>query len=342
MRKLCQALTAGFILLVGASISEVAYTQSTSINFERLSSMEEPLTRKVGQTTLVMSGVVDSAFVYDAEDKKSAKNAGFLLNFQIDALTQLSNRWHVGLSYFGQYTGEDVFESKSNSEYLDNASFSVGSSWGRVSTGNVFGIVREETRRLRGAGNADLQFDDFLGGIDEQSTAYTCRFGPWVFGSVVDGDGRYDLGTIYQRPNGMRDYRITFRTSKGSFTDDSEREYDTKAAAVVAEVIYGSTLFDFGGGQERFESGDLKTERWYVSTGIRRKFGALNVSVEGHTGRVAGANEKSTALGAQYDMARGLSVNLGVNRAKVKADLEKKGFTAVESTKTSLSLRYSF
>lgn len=343
MRNFLQKSISAFIVTTGVLVCDTAGAQQlVSLNNDRLLSMEEPLAKRIGHTTFVMTGVLDSAYIYDAEDKDSVDNAEFFGNFQIDALSQLSNRWHLGLSYFGQYSATDVFESRSDSEYRDNASLSIGSSWGRILTGNVFGVVREQTRRLRGVGNAELEFDQFLGGIDDQSSAYVGRFGPWIVSSAVDGDGRFDLGATFQRPITNMDYRVTVRTNKGSYIDDVEREYDTKAVGIVAEVVYGSMLFDIGGGKERFHSRQLKTKRWFVSTGVRKKFGALSVSAEWHTGRVAGSTEKSTALGVQYDIARGLSGNLGINRAKVKAQLEKKGFIEAESTRTILSLRYSF
>ena len=48
------------------------------------------------------------------------------------------------------------------------------------------------------------------------------------------------------------------------------------------------------------------------------------------------------ALGVRYDLARGMSVNLGVNHAKALVDLGGGSFVDTEDTKAVLSLRYSF
>ena len=44
----------------------------------------------------------------------------------------------------------------SDERYADNVALSVGGVWGTVLGGNVSGVVREQTRRRRGAGNGTL------------------------------------------------------------------------------------------------------------------------------------------------------------------------------------------
>ena len=68
----------------------------------------------------------------------------------------------------------------------------------------------------------------------------------------------------------------------------------------------------------------------------------MSLSLEGHLGRIEGEDERSGALGAQYDLARGMSVNLGVNYAKALVDLGGASFVNTEDTKAVVSLRYSF
>ena len=88
----------------------------------------------------------------------------------------------------------------------------------------------------------------------------------------------------------------------------------------MGEVIYGSTSFDIGVGYERLSSNGPDTDRRYISLGVRGKTGVLGWSAEAHYGRIGGDDEISAALGAQYDIARGLSANLGLNHARAKAD----------------------
>ena len=127
--------------------------------------------------TLTLTGLVDAPLTVEFEDDE-AVDSGLVGNFQTGALVQLRNRWRVSLSYFGQYASDEAFSSRPDRKYVDNVALSVGSAWGTVAGGNVSGVVREQTRRRRGAGNAALEFDDALGGLDEWGSGYTVRLGP--------------------------------------------------------------------------------------------------------------------------------------------------------------------
>ena len=141
------------IMSAGIGVGNPAAAQDFSLNYERLSSLEAPLATEVGDVTFVLTGLLDAPFVLDL-DKGDDRNADFIGNFQISALAQLPNRWRVGLSYFGQYATDEPPGAKPGEKYEDNAALSIGGVWGTVMGGNVSGIVREQTRRLRGAGNA--------------------------------------------------------------------------------------------------------------------------------------------------------------------------------------------
>lgn len=328
---------------LGAVFSAMAGTvaaQDVSLNYERLSSLEEPLAFEVGLATLVVNGVLDNSLIHDAEDG-DASGAGFTGNLQIGALAQLPNRWRVGATWFGQYAASNVFDEESGDDYTDNAALSFGSVWGTAIAGNVSGAVRERTRRLRGAGNAALAFDDFLGGLGDVAAGYAGRFGPWTVAAAIDGDGNLDVGAMSQRPYGTSDYRVTLRAYSGEYAG-AGRQFDTAGASVVGELIHGSTSFDAGGGYERFTSAGPDATRWYASAGVRRKTGALSLSLEGHYGRVEDSDEVSAALGVQYDVARGLSANLGVNHSRAEAAAGALRLVDTEETITVLSMRYSF
>ncbi|MCE2492001.1 MAG: hypothetical protein J4F40_05265 [Alphaproteobacteria bacterium] len=68
----------------------------------------------------------------------------------------------------------------------------------------------------------------------------------------------------------------------------------------------------------------------------------MSLSLEGHPGRIEGEDERSGAPGARYDLARGMSVNLGINYAEALIDLGGGSFVNTEDTKAVVSLRYSF
>ena len=129
---------------------------------------------------------------------------------------------------------------------------------------------------------------------------------------------------MFQRPAGNRDYRLTVRATEGVYKAvDGSRRFDTTAAGVVGEMIYASTSIDVGAGYERLSSNGPDADRWYVSSGVRTKTGVVSVSVEGHYGRIGGEDEVSAALGLQYDVARGLSLNLGLNRRERAGDARR-------------------
>ncbi len=325
----------------GMAIAGGAAAQDVSLNYERLSSMEEPLAAEIGGATFVLKGLVDAALIHDAEDGDT--DAGLTGNFQLGALTQLSNRWRVGLTYFGQYVTDETLSTPPDDRYTDRAALSVGGMWGTVAGGNVSGIVREGTRRGRGAGNAALAFDDALGGLAEWGGGYTGRFGPWVVGAAVDEDADFEIGATFRRPMDNTDHRLTLRIGRGVYAAaDGSRSFDSTAIGAVGEVIYGSLSFDVGLGYERLASSGPDAERWYLSSGIRGKTGVFGWSVEAHYGRIEGEHEVSAALGAQYDLARGLSANLGLNHAKAKVDVGDTRLLDTRDTKAVLSLRYSF
>ena len=328
--------------IIVAGLAGAARAEDISLNYEKLSSLEEPLATELGDVTLVLTGLVDTPLTFGAQDDDDGDDddAGLVGNFQLGAHTQLANRWRVGLTYFGQYATDGASASGADVDYTDNVALSAGGVWGTVLAGDVSGIVRDQTRRERGAGNGSLAFDDVLGALDDRGVGYLVRFGPWILGGVVDGDAGFDLGAALQRPHGNKDYRLTARYVESVHVPAAgAAEFDSRAMTVVGEFIYGSTLVDLGGGLERLSSDGMDVDRWFTSFGLRSKTGMLSVSVEGHYGRIEGEDEVAAALGLQYDIARGLSANLGFNHAEAKVRVAG---VDVRETKAVLSLRYSF
>ncbi len=318
-----------------------ATAQGLSLNYERLSSLDEPLATEIGDVTFLLNGLLDTPLALALGDGERRRDVDFIGNFQGSALTQLPNRWRVELTYFGQQGPGDIYGSKPDGGYTDNVALSIGGMWGTVVGGNVSGIVREYTRRLRGAGNASLGFDDALGQVADWGGGYIGRFGPWILSTVVDEEANLDMGATYQRPFGTRDYRLAGRYTKRVYTSVVGHRFENRVVGVVGEFIYGSTLYDAGVGYERFTSRGLDADRWYISSGVHTKLGVLGLSLEGHYGRIESKDEVAAALGLQYDVARGLSVNLGFNYAKARADIGNSNFIAPENKEAIISLRYS-
>ena len=131
--------------------------------------------------------------------------------------------------------------------------------------------------------------------------------------------------------------------SRGEYTAaDESLGFGARAFEALGEIIFGSTTFDAVVGLERFSSVGPDAERKYASTGVRTKLGVVTVSVEGHVGRIEGQYERSAAFGLQYDLARGLSANLGLNLARSEVDVGGAKFTDTRRDSAMLSLRYSF
>ena len=185
------ALAAACMASAGA-----AAAQDVSLNYERLSSLEEPLAAEVGDVTIALTGLLDTRLTVGSADDGD----DVVGNFELHTFTQLSNRWRLGLTYFGQYATMASARSEPGDAYEDNTAVSLGSAWGTALVGNVSGVVREQTRRLRGVGNGFLAFDNFLGERKERAGAYVGRFGPWVASTVADEDGDVDMGAMFPAP----------------------------------------------------------------------------------------------------------------------------------------------
>ena len=319
-----------------------AAAQEFSLNYESLSSLEEPLATEIGDITLVLTGLLDTS-LSDRSEHDEAPDAALIGNAQVAALAQLPNSWRVSLTYFGQYATDAAIGLRSDEQFIDNGAVSVASAWGTLLIGDVSGIVREQTRRRRGAGNGILAFDDVLGHLDDPGAGYHGRFGPWVVSTVVDRDANIDVGASFQRPAGNRDFRITFRATDAAYrAADGSGRFDTRAVAAVAEMIYGSTTYDAGVGFERLSSAARRADRWFLSAGARTKAGVVGISIGAHVGRIEGQDEFSIAVGLQYDIARGLSANLGLNHARADVSINGAPLMELDESEAVVSIRYSF
>lgn len=323
------------ILGVLCSNLSVMPALAVNLNYESLSSLEEPLAFDYQDITFSVTGLVDAAVAY--QEQNDSSDSLVFGNFQISAETQLANSWTLGAAYFGEYS-----ESQDD-DYSDNAALYLGGVWGLGSVGNVTGLVREQTRRLRGVGNAELNFDDQLGELGDYGAAYIGRFGPAQFLATFDEDSNFEIGSTYQRPIDNKDYRFSLRYRESQYTpDNSVVTFDSKAFGFVSELTYGSTIFDLGLGAEQLTRGSFSADRKYLSFGASRKIGLFTFSGEAHFGDIEGQKETSYAAGLKVDIARGMSLNFGLNHSD--ADINLSGFSLLEEddTKATMSLRYSF
>ncbi|MGM0423212.1 MAG: hypothetical protein ACQEQL_08980 [Pseudomonadota bacterium] len=320
------ALTA---LLTGlSSHPTAAQTIPLSINYDSLSFIEEPLAKDLGFATANVSLLIDQSAQYDIENHDDDYNSR--ANGLIHLETQLPNSWTAGVQYFGSYN------RLADDEYTDNIAAFISDEWGLVSVGNVTGSVNENTRRRRGTGNANLRFDDFLGGLDETGAFYSVRTNAYQLSVTADQEGRGELGLSYARPIGNSYYFLSLRGRKGHTAEGSlaAGSGDTYGAAVVGSYTYANIVIDSQLGYENIDrdAGDT-AERVFGSAGLHHKQGRFSSSVEGHIGSVDGDTETSAAIGARLDLVRGASLNFGYNFADLKN---------TEIQEAMASLRYEF
>ena len=343
------AVRVGLLAIATTGITSNAVAQGVSLNYDSLSSLEEPLATEVGDVTLSLTGLVDLPLTVDHDDDADdSTDVDLVGNFQVSAETQLPNRWTVGVAYFGQYETEEPLESLSfqepeDDDYNDRAAVFVSGAWGTVTGGNVSGLVREDTRRQRGAGNGVLAFDGFYGGMSDSGGGYIGRFGPTKISTVIDEEGNFEVGGTFQRPIGNKDYRFSVTYANGeTLAADGTTEIESEGAAAIGEIVFGSSLFDASVGVEQLSTPMADADRWYASVGAQRKMGGLTLSAEGHYGEVESEPESSVAIGAAFDIARGLSVNFGFNYEDADVRIGNTVLANVEETKSVISLRYSF
>lgn len=332
------------LALTGFADAGPAVAQGGLPNPDRHSPLEEAVAMEVGDVTLTLTGATEARYTAGADDDED-NGPGLIASLEMVAKIQLPNRWRVELGYAGQLVSDEALSPEENEKYTDDAALSVAGALGTVSLGNVSETVRDQTRRRRGFGNATLAFDDFHGEPSDRSAGYAGRVGPFVASGVLDDDGNVDVGLTFQRPigNRSRDYRFTFRSGQGAYeAADESLLFTSQGYGVVGEVVYGSTLLDVGLGQERFSSAGVNATRLYISWGIRRKIMVWGLSLEGHYGEIEGQEEVSAALGIQYDLARGLSANFGLNHEDAQVALGDVRFLDASDTKALFSLRYSF
>lgn len=321
-----------------------------------LSALEEPLAVKLGAVTLTVSGTVVLAGQHDftrshAISGDDAQAAG---NGQIEIQRKFSDRITAGIIYFGQYTSAASLYnsvcatycntySGGNRYYNNNFVAYARSSWGTFYLGNVGNVVRNDTRRRPAYGETNLQGDDFLGQMSRWGGAYQVRLGPTVTSAVVDQDGDFEFGNAYQRPLGTHDIRFTarFRDSQVQIADGLGN-LRSLGAGLVGDLTYGSSIYDIGFGFERMTGRGLDLDRWFASGGARTKLGLVELSAEGHYGEVDGSPERAATLGAAYALARGLSLNLGLNYSD--ANVVRNAVVVLEpNTKSATAtVRYAF
>ncbi|PHR59983.1 MAG: hypothetical protein COA43_08425 [Robiginitomaculum sp.] len=338
--KLGTALMLGGFCLVAASPA----LSTVRLNLRPRSSLEKPMAVKVGIMTIALRGTIELPIAYSIETQDDVVFEPEA-DLEISADITLDNRWNLGATYFVQYK-DDPFDDGSigdDENFTDHVAVYLNGSWGTLLAGNVAPLVHERTRRQRNAGNIELAFDNTYGQLDEWSGGYLGRFGPTTVSALIDGDANYDIGISFQRPLGNKDYRFSARHTSGEYlAADGVTQFDTKSANLVAELVYGASRFDIGGGYERLSSDIVDVDRWYTSAGMYSKYGLWSFTTEAHYGQTDGQDEISAAIGLRRDFARGLSAHVGVKYEDAQINLAGVNFINRKDTQVLASIRYGF
>lgn len=305
--------------------------------YRNMTMVEEPLAMEMGDVTLSLRGTIEALSTLDlSSGNDDNSHADFVAEIETHVDTQLSNYWNLKGSYILNV------DTRETDEIKHSGALTLRGHQGELSFGHVSNRMRDLSIRNLSAGNADLAFDHALAELDDLTVSQIFEEGPVRFGAVADFKGNFELGAIYQRPIANRDLRFSLRLTNGTFAAASGDIIDGIGGHGMTELVYSNWTLNLGSGYEYITAGNMDAQRYYLSSGLARKVGAVTLSVEGHYGQIAGTDEISAALGASYDVGRGASLNAGLNYKK--ADVNKDGVQILDDDETELimSLRYSF
>ncbi len=333
MRRAQSVLATAFLCLAGAS----GTAAQTLLSPDALSFFEEPLAGEILGFTVTYNQLTEAPVIYDFNTDRARLHPRAA--FRAGAERQLPNAVTLGAAYSAEYDDRDA------DKYEDRWEAYFSGVWGRLSGGEVNESVRDATRRMRGTGNADLELDKPLGRLDEDGLggAYSLRFSAVTLHAGADQNGDIDAGVTYARPHGQIDLRVTGRfTRANTRSTNGATRFTTHSGGLVGQIEYGSLLVDAGFGVEHLDSTVAEGIRAYISGGVQYKVRNVTVSAEGHYGKTGGDTEASAALGLRYDLARGLSLNLGYNYVKANAAVDGVQVLDVDKSEAISSVRYEF
>jgi len=326
-------LTPVITALLGV-LPTLAFAQAVPVNYDRLSYFEEPNSWDVGLGTLSTNVSLDQTYWYDKQKSKANHQTEIIGHARLEG--QLENTMRIGVDYLGHYF------RRGSLRYSDQVQFFVADDWGTAAIGSVSLAVRNDTRRRRGVGHAELLADDFYSGLDQEAAYFRYNHRAYTASMVADRQGGGELGLQYQRPIGDAVYRYALRLRKGNTTDrdptdgvpnpvqlgrDAAKGY---GGALVGEYTYGSWNFGWQGGYEYLDllqgNGSNDANRYFTSGGIHYKTGSITTSLEGLWGNYKGDHEASAALGVEVEVARGATLQFGYNWSEFLNDRNSQFF----------------
>lgn len=284
------------------------------INYDNLSFVEEPLATEIGDVTVSVNGLLDQSVNYHITNPQKNNDTDFNTRAlaALNAQTQLPNSWDIRAQYIAN------FNYQREEDYQDEFSLGVSDEWGTVAVGNITGSIREKTRRFRPTGNAFLEnSDDFLGKLDQNGILYGVRHNMVELVSAADYKGNFEAAVQYAQPIGQSQYRTSLRFRRAEIDRNVQLSSpaDTFGVAWIGGYYYASYLIDAQIGHEMIDLkyDDRNVTHNFASLGAQYKYGAYTFSADGGVGEYDSYQTRSAALGTRIDIARGTSLNFGLN-----------------------------
>jgi hypothetical protein len=256
---------------------------------------------------------------------------------QLSYATQLNNDWDLNVSYTANYANER-FDS-----YQDVLRASVQDQWGEIVIGNISSIIYDRTRRQIAAGlldtNLSITRDSFTLPLKRTGLFYQWQNPNLQLMFALDRQANIEIGSRYYKILNGNEIVISSRLNNiDNDIADAQGVSESQSYAIMFQLQRGRWVADLQYQQEKLsllsspDSLDLNTtsaglnyslNRWQWSVSAITKENELNDT------------EKTIAIGMQYDIARGLSLNFGASVNNTKLFPERFQSYAV-------SLKYDF
>lgn len=304
VRKIINVLSV-FLALAVINVS----VAQTLINYDRLSFFETPQRVEIGTGTLQLQGALDISYrsENDGLAEFDSQQAEAFLRYE----TQLENDWDVGISYRINY---DTNRADST---VDELRIFARDQWGLLTVGNISSLLYDQSRRQLANGLLGVDRDNFTLPLDEYGVFYQWATADTQWMLAVDNDVNIEAGVVFNKPIGRLDYKFSMRANSNENIDgDAQNVTESQGLAIVAQASIGRWTVDSQWMTEQVQLLDGSSELTLntLSMGLHAKFNLLSLSLTGmQRDNELSDTERSLSLGVRYDIARGLSLNLGAN-----------------------------
>ncbi|MEM6407435.1 MAG: hypothetical protein AAF700_03350 [Pseudomonadota bacterium] len=327
--NLPSALTATLIA-AGATLPYAAQAQAQALlTYDDLSFVEEGLATDLGGAVLSFQGLLDQRYLVEPDD--AAERSRSLAQARLRLEGELANGWTLGAEYLGIFTYQGTGVSQHRFAVF------TGGGWGQLSFGDVTAKLENAVSRGHGVGNASLAFSRGFGGLSLTGAHYMQTINAYQIHVAVDEYENAQVGLVYEAPVAAGAWTWGARAGTGLLQERSAGIGfgDTRELAAFAGYTRGafSVGAELGTQDITLDGAAASQSQDFASIGLKYKAGRSSFSMELGHAEFNAVDYEAVALGYRYDIARGLSVNVGANYLD----------NDVDSTWTvPLSIRYEF